>query len=599
METGTSVTIDDVSIQDLFSSTNNRDVAAGGVAATAMPLDVLQHLVETKVITKKNIRQAIEIIQQRKKTKQIEKAPTTGNASLISKDLRKKEAAGFAAPPPLERLRTRHIALKFFYDGSQYSGLAQNVGQDHDCSVEKALFQALLKSKLVESRESCRYSRCGRTDRGVSAAGQVVALQLKSAIPMDATWQQGNDSTLVQSTDLPKNEYESISVWVFPRSKTTKNNSDTVQRTPKELKEYPYTKILNNLLPPSIRILGWAPVTSEFSARFSATTRLYRYFFCRKQLDLSRIQQALGLLEGTHDFRNFCKMDVEKVYNFQRQIYSARLCKRLPSSCQDESQRATVTIIPQQRHGNPHEVYYLEILGQAFLWHQIRCIAEVVLSMVGEGLEEPSVVTELLDVAKCPGKPSYPLADEKPLVLHDCGYHDLSMGYSVQNLWTVSCQLEQQWEEQTLAAARLRNCTDSLRECRVRKDDLKDFCTAKITERNRKRRKVGQSLSTDEVDLGVDALLEKTDSTTMAWSACLEVLHRLDLFPDCNGLKSSRHVPLMQRSKGTTYDEKVESLKKSDKRRQKYNENVIKKRKTSEEDAAFYGHMMKQGGAGI
>jgi tRNA pseudouridine synthase len=219
--------------------------------------------------------------------------------------------------------------------------------------------------------------------------------------------------------------------------------------------------------------------------------------------------------------------------------------------------------------------------------------------MVGRGLEEPSVVTRLLDVARCPGKPAYPLADEKPLVLHDCRYHDLPLGYSVQNLWTVSCQLEQQWEEHTLAAARLRNCINSLRSCNVRKDDLKDFCTAKLTERNRKRKRARPEEETDEKEDSfcrmINELVGDDGNPLISWSDSLAILQRLHLVPDPTALDSSLHVPLMERSRGTTYEEKIESLKNSDRRRQKYDENVIKKRKSTEEDAAFYDHMTKQG----
>jgi hypothetical protein len=48
-----------------------------------------------------------------------------------------------------------------------------------------------------------------------------------------------------------------------------------------------------------------------------------------------------------------------------------------------------------------------------------------------------------------------------------------------------------------------------------------------------------------------------------------------------------------------TYKEKVEALQKLDKPRQKFEENVIKKRKTAKEDAAFHKHKIKQGGAGM
>ena len=46
---------------------------------------------------------------------------------------------------------------------------------------------------------------------------------------------------------------------------------------------------------------------------------------------------------------------------------------------------------------------------------------------------------------------------------------------------------------------------------------------------------------------------------------------------------------------GTSYEEKVGSLQ--NKRRSRYEENIIKKRKTKEEDQAFYEHKGKQGGS--
>lgn len=46
-------------------------------------------------------------------------------------------------------------------------------------------------------------------------------------------------------------------------------------------------------------------------------------------------------------------------------------------------------------------MYYLEIVGHAFLWHQIRCIMAV-LVLIGQGNEDPSIITELLDVERNP-----------------------------------------------------------------------------------------------------------------------------------------------------------------------------------------------------
>jgi len=48
------------------------------------------------------------------------------------------------------------------------------VQEDTDKTIEAALFEALLKTRLIESREKSSYHRCGRTDKGVSAFSQVV-----------------------------------------------------------------------------------------------------------------------------------------------------------------------------------------------------------------------------------------------------------------------------------------------------------------------------------------------------------------------------------------------------------------------------------------
>merc|ERR1712187_663131 len=61
------------------------------------------------------------------------------------------------------------------------------------------------------------------------------------------------------------------------------------------------------------------------------------------------------------------------------------------------------------------------VVGWSFLYHQVRCIVAVLL-MVGQGLEDPGIVKELLDIEKHPRKPHYMPADESGLVLHDCGF---------------------------------------------------------------------------------------------------------------------------------------------------------------------------------
>lgn len=70
---------------------------------------------------------------------------------------------------------------------------------------------------------------------------------------------------------------------------------------------------------------------------------------------------------------------------------------------------------------DPSAVYYIQVIGNAFLWHQIRCVAAV-LFHVGRRYEPPSVVRWLLDPEACPSRPNYALAPEAPLVLYHAGF---------------------------------------------------------------------------------------------------------------------------------------------------------------------------------
>lgn len=65
----------------------------------------------------------------------------------------------------------RHVALRLAYLGWEYKGFA--VQENTDNTVEARLFEALLKTKLIQDRQSSSYHRCGRTDKGVSAFSQV------------------------------------------------------------------------------------------------------------------------------------------------------------------------------------------------------------------------------------------------------------------------------------------------------------------------------------------------------------------------------------------------------------------------------------------
>jgi tRNA pseudouridine38/39 synthase len=48
-----------------------------------------------------------------------------------------------------------------------------------------------------------------------------------------------------------------------------------------------------------------------------------------------------------------------------------------------------------------------------------------VLFLVGEGLEEPAVIDQLLDTETLRERPNYEIAEGENLILSECGYEDL------------------------------------------------------------------------------------------------------------------------------------------------------------------------------
>lgn len=83
-------------------------------------------------------------------------------------------------PFDFTRYHKRHVALKMAYLGWDYHGFASQESTEN--TIEAHIFAALSKACLIESRSDCNYSRCGRTDKGVSAFAQVVSLDVRSNV---------------------------------------------------------------------------------------------------------------------------------------------------------------------------------------------------------------------------------------------------------------------------------------------------------------------------------------------------------------------------------------------------------------------------------
>lgn len=278
---------------------------------------------------------------------------------------------------------SRMVAMELLYLGFDCDGFACQPANER--TIEAHLFRALRCTCLVpetSTYEELRYTRCGRTDKGVSAYRQVIALRVRSKARL-------------------------------------------TEPLPTEAEELDYPTLLNKNMPETVRVTSWTTVADDFNARYGATYREYKYFFTKtRRMDVERMARAASFLEGEHDFRNFCKVNADNATNLVRKIFYAKIVPANDAAEVDRTADASASAAAAA--AGESEMYMLVIRGTGFLWHMIRCIMAVLL-MVGEGREEPEIVRDLLDMAQWEGqgKPQYPLAAPEPLTLADCGFAGL------------------------------------------------------------------------------------------------------------------------------------------------------------------------------
>lgn len=201
------------------------------------------------------------------------------------------------------------IKMTISYDGSEFYGSAI---QPDKITVHSKLLEVF---KLLNIEPKLDMS--GRTDKDVHAFKQVV------------------------SFDVPKH-------W-----------EDT-----KKLKD-----VLNKMLPKSIRVRSIRSAPEDFHARFSARKREYRYLFTNKPLspfvskyityykdiDEKKINEALKLFIGTHDFEYFSKNGSEPVSTV-REIFDIKLYKH-------------------------KGIYVLRFKANAYLRSQIRMMVDFIMKI--------------------------------------------------------------------------------------------------------------------------------------------------------------------------------------------------------------------------
>jgi len=161
-------------------------------------------------------------------------------------------------------------ALKLFYLGNpeRIEGFQR---QPNKPTIEGYLFEAFRKAGLVDNIEDAAYGAAGRTDRGVHALGQVIAISTPAKLIIPA---------------------------------------------------------LNSYLPETIIIWASKMVSDSFHPRYDAILRHYCYYSPSSNEDLDSMLEGARLLEGIHDFKLFARSNPPT--NTIREVYQIGIELREP-----------------------------------------------------------------------------------------------------------------------------------------------------------------------------------------------------------------------------------------------------------------------------
>ena len=235
----------------------------------------------------------------------------------------------------------RNLRLILSYDGADFAGWQVQPGRT---TVQGALASAI--GRL--SGENVLPQGSGRTDAGVHALAQVVSFATASAIPVEN--------------------------WM---------------------------RALNDILPPSIRVLEVTEADPEFHARKSARAKTYRYrihrgavcpaFLARYvwhypyPLDEPRMIAAADVVVGEHDFTSFAAVDSERLERM-----AAQNGERLVSN---------VRTIFSSTWTRDRDEFIYTVRGSGFLHHMVRNLVGTFL-LVGKGTVSRDDVRGILEARK-------------------------------------------------------------------------------------------------------------------------------------------------------------------------------------------------------
>lgn len=224
--------------------------------------------------------------------------------------------------------------LTLAYDGTHYVGWQRQAAGPS--------IQGLIEAALHElDGGDVAVAGAGRTDAGVHALGQVASFSLRRTIEPDVL-----------------------------------------------------VRALNARLPADVRALSVDAVAADFHARYTASTKAYRYRICDAAvvspferhfawhvagaLDVDAMDGAARLLEGRHDFAAFAAAG-GTTRTTERTVVRSRVTRTKLSTTEDTVDTEEQTGLPSRvlRGGDLHggDLIVYEAAGDGFLRHMVRTIA--------------------------------------------------------------------------------------------------------------------------------------------------------------------------------------------------------------------------------
>jgi tRNA pseudouridine38-40 synthase len=225
----------------------------------------------------------------------------------------------------------RNLKLTLSYDGSDFSGW--------QVQPDAGTIQGTLASAIGRlTGENVLPQGSGRTDSGVHALAQVATFSTASPIPVEN-----------------------------------------------------FLKALNDILPPSIRILEVKEVPADFHARKSARAKTYRYRIHRAAicspflaryvwhfpypLDENAMTDAGAAIVGEHDFTSFAAVD--------------------PERGRENNEVSNVRTIFSSRFERQNDEFVYTVRGSGFLHHMVRNLVGTFI-LVGKGTLQPQDIARIL-----------------------------------------------------------------------------------------------------------------------------------------------------------------------------------------------------------